>query len=159
MPFKFMTLEFIQKLYSILNPKGVVGVNLFGTEDLSQSSNDIFCAEYKTYQHVFNSVYAIPVLYGAYEFFRYSCNLRYKLGQLTNIVLLASKEDKKISKKDFIKKASYLQQNTSLSYLKNYSFYARDFYENTIPTDNIKIIQDNLEFNNSFEQFLQLIKY
>lgn len=139
MPYHFLTKQFIEQLFDILTENGVVGVNLFGTESISGNLSNIFRSEYKTYLSIFPSVYCFPVLYGAYEFYRFSCNLRYKLGQLTNIVLLASKNKTYVNKNDFIQKAKYLQKNTSLNYLKNFYLYARDYYAHNIEIEDVDI--------------------
>lgn len=160
MPFKFMTHEFIQQAYNILNPNGVIGVNLFGTENMSDSLNDIFKAEYKTYQEVFNSLYTFPVLYGSFEFFRYSCDLRYEMGKLTNNVLLSSKSKEILNKTDFMNQAKKLTETTKVSYLKNYCLYARDMIQETINTENYAIIKDSLDSNKEInnDSFLNKIK-
>lgn len=158
MPYKFMTREFIQKAHSILKNNGVIGVNLFGTEDISEEINAIFRSEYKTYSSIFNTLYCFPVLYGAYEFYRYSCNLRYKLGSLTNVVLLATKAEQKISKTQFIQKARALMKSTKLNHFKNFDLYARDYYEKEISTKGVKILTNNFDSDLDYNQFQQLIQ-
>lgn len=145
MPFKFMTEEFIQQAHNILTPNGIIGVNLFGTEDMSDPLNDIFKAEFKTYQKIFNTLYSFPVLYGSFEFFRYSCDLRYQMGRLTNNVLLSSKAKNKLNKTNFINEAKSLMKTTKLSYLQNYHLYAKDMIKENINTDKYNIIKDSLD--------------
>ncbi|MGD9581611.1 MAG: spermidine synthase, partial [Vampirovibrionia bacterium] len=56
MPYKFMTKEFISQAFNILTNEGIIGVNLFGTDNLSDPLNDIFKSEYKTYNEVFSNL-------------------------------------------------------------------------------------------------------
>ena len=160
MPFKFMTLEFLSRINEILSNNGIVGVNFFSTENISSNLDSIFLAEYRTYKEIFDSIYSFPVLYGAYEFFRYCCNFRYKMGELTNVVLLASKNSKLITKSNFIQKAEIIKETNNLPFLKNYKLYAKDFFNQEIDYQNYKIISDNLQINEStgHEDFLQLIR-
>jgi spermidine synthase len=144
MPLNLMTAEFIQKAFDCLTNDGIMGVNYFSTEKIAGNKSLVFRAQYKTYKEVFPNVYVFPVLYGAYEFYRYACNLRYKLGTLTNTVILASKNNKHITKPEFIRKAQVLQSNTNFSYLKNYALYARDYYNKEIPTEDVRILKDSI---------------
>lgn len=158
MPLTFMAYEFIEQVYKLLNPDGVAGVNLFGSETLSEDFNDIFKSEYKTYAEFFDSLYIFPVLYGGYEFFRYCCDLRYRMGKLTNVVLLSSKSKKVLKKNDLIARAKQLKETTKFKYLKNIDLYARDYYDRPMNTESLKTIKDNLKASGDFDSFLDIIK-
>jgi spermidine synthase len=143
MPLNFLTEEFAQKLSDILTDNGIVGINLFGNEDISGDQSIIFRSQYKVYNNIFPFVACFPVIYGAYEFYRLACNLRYKLGNLTNIVLLAARKPHDFNNNHFISRAKKLQQHSKFNYFKNYSLYARDIYTQKINTDDIKPIKDS----------------
>lgn len=159
MPYSLMTKEFIDQLNKILSNNGLVGVNYFGYEDLSGPSNEIFLAQYKTYRDIFPSVYAIPVLYGGYEFFREALNLRYKMGSLTNIMLLASKDPLNVSKPELIQRArDYLKHSKLI--MPNIVDYARDLFNEKLDIESVNILSDNMNFDKPYnhKQFIQRIQ-
>lgn len=142
MPLELMKIDFIKKLSEIITEEGIVAANLFGLEDISGDSSCIFKSQYKSYTSCFDNLYVFPVLYGAYEFYRCACNLRYKMSEFTNIVLIATKSGHFIDKKTFIEKAKAIQNNLKAPFMRNYSLYARDYYEQQINTDHLKIFDE-----------------
>lgn len=159
MPYRLMTKEFIELLFNITSNKGIVGVNYFGKENIEEKGNEVFLAQYKTYKSIFPSIYAIPVLYGAYEFFRSVLNLRQKMGTLTNIIVLASKDNYQLSKPELILKATTYTQSKN-SYLINMKEYAKDLYDKTPDTSGVKILTQSFTTDKQYdpEKFIQLIQ-
>lgn len=150
--FDFLTKEFIAEVSSILTDNGIVSLNTFVLEDLSGVESNLFKAMVKTYQTCFSNIYAFPVHYGSYEYYREVCSLRYALGRVTNIIMLACKGNVNLSKEDFLKDVKKLKANSGLGYLKNIEYYARDYLDIPFTTDNIKIIEEAFKEDKRFSE-------
>ena len=86
-PFHLLTREFFESVYSRLSENGVVVSNLIAS--LTGDTSDLFWAEYKTISQVFPTVYVFPTS-------------NYGVGWVQNVILIASKNELKLSKESLI---------------------------------------------------------
>lgn len=90
MPYRFMTVEFLEEVKCILTKNGIMAVNTFAAEDFESERNVIFKAQLKSFQKVFGNILLFPTVYGNYELYRQIFGLKHDIPDLTNVTLFAS---------------------------------------------------------------------
>lgn len=150
MSYRFMTEEFFMEASEKLSKEGIFCSNVFSNENLNHSNNIIFKALYKTLAKNFSVIDIFPTRYGNFEMYRHVIGLKGEITDLTNVILMAQKKNKKLSKNDLLNKSGYLQRNVNLLALKSLKKYASDLCEDKINLDSIKILKDNFIEDKNF---------
>lgn len=119
-PFQLTTLEAVQKIYDLLDEKGIAMINIISA--LEGEKSLFLQAEYKTFAQVFPNLYLFPVYFWQGE----------GNNRTQNIILVATK-GKKLDKEKLFKKANEEQKK-----------YLERLWEKDILKDNIKILTDEL---------------
>jgi spermidine synthase len=122
-PYHLMTEEFVRELKEHLNANGSVILNVHGS--ISGPASRLFHAEYATYRRVFPNVYVFPV--GGDP------------NVVQNIMILASKSERRYSRKDFIIGAGPLSDKTGIKFLEA---YAAQYLEEKVDED-IPVLTDD----------------
>jgi spermidine synthase len=121
-PYHLTTKEFLEGVRDHLTEEGVVVLNFHSA--VTGQKSGLFKAEYKTYAQVYSHVYVFPLS---------------ESDKLGNIIFIATKSDKRLSRQDFIEGARNLSTSTGIIGLagcaERYTTVSEDAYSPVLTDD------------------------
>ena len=145
MPYRFMTVEFLEEVKNILIKNGILAVNTFAAEDFESDRNVIFKAQLKSYQKIFSNVLLFPTVYGNYELYRLIFGLKHAIPDLTNVTLFAC--NSKLALNNPIPRQPDVKKR-----------YLEDLYLGDLTTQNVRELYDKYEHDPDFT-IQNLVRY
>ncbi len=127
-PFHLTTREFFQTVNQKLTAQGVAVVNIIGS--ITGPKSKIVRSIVKTLREIFPQIYLFPTL-GADD---------HSLWTSQNIIVLASKDSKRLNIKEIVGRAASLGRDLFPVPLSNIT---DSYYEATLPDDDVPILTDN----------------
>ncbi len=127
-PYHFMTKEFIGTVKDRLTVNGSVIINFHSA--ITGPKSGLFNAEYRTYKAVFPTVYVFPVESDPEE--------------LQNVIMIASKSGKRLTRQEFIEGAGNLSKQTGITHLGEYAGHLLE----TEPAEGILLTDDYCPVDN-----------
>ena len=134
-PFHLTTVEFFNEIKQTLSPDGIVLANINGT--MRGRRSRIMRSEYKTLARVFDHVYLFPHLQ---ETERHSGTLN--PDRPRNLILIATNAGGSWTKESVAALAAQLQQSSAVQ-TSTFLEDANQFYDQTLPTDDVPLLTDD----------------
>ena len=156
-PYRFVTREFLLEIQNILNDRGILISNLFGSAETESSENIILKAFNGTFKSVFKNVGLFKCDYSDKIFYKTFFDMDYRILDTANMLFLGSNGMgfeglAEVSKKQI--------ENFERIGIKNLNLYVQDFYRNEINSEGCKVLLDGYEYDSDFylENFNNYVK-